>query len=207
MLAPRSFSSLLSTSRAALRTTPLLRAHQSTFEGPHGTGPTYLADRAAAEDFIRSNGWDMGSLVEVPIEWGMHDGFGHVNNVHSLRFFERGRLHFIKSLLVEMDDPVGAEDSLCWGKPGNVGMILASVTARYRRPVTFPDTLLVAHRALPIERPDRFKLETLCYSFAQKAAVTLGESELAAYDYGNLKKMDIPSDLLAALEKRTKKVL
>lgn len=47
-------------------------------------------------------------------------------------FFEHGRMAFMRSLFSEMDDPAGAEQSLMLGKPGNVGMILATTSARYR---------------------------------------------------------------------------
>lgn len=44
----------------------------------------------------------------------------------------------MRSLLPEFDDPASAEESMMRGKPGNVGMILASVSARYRvRPPYF----------------------------------------------------------------------
>lgn len=65
-------------------------------------------------------------------------------------------------------------------------MILASISAKYRRPVTYPDTLLVAHRVTSVSK-DRFALESVCYSYAQRTAVTFGEADMVTYDYGALK--------------------
>lgn len=65
-------------------------------------------------------------------------------------------------------------------------MILASISAKYRRPVTYPDTLLVAHRVTSVSK-DRFALESVCYSYAQRTAVTFGEADMVTYDYGALR--------------------
>lgn len=73
----RPISTLLSSTRSAIPSVARVR-HSSApaFAGPNGASTSYIADRAAAEDYVRANGWDMVSLVEIPIEWGMHDGFG-----------------------------------------------------------------------------------------------------------------------------------
>jgi acyl-CoA thioesterase FadM len=91
------------------------------------------------------------------------DSFAHVNNARYITFFETGRMQFIQALLPELEP--GSEDWLVKGKPGGPGVILGSISARYKRPVMFPDTLLVAHRVTDISR-DRFQMEHICYSFA-----------------------------------------
>jgi acyl-CoA thioesterase FadM len=58
------------------------------------------------------------------------DTFQHLNNVHAFRHFETGRMQFVRSLLPEL--PPNSEPSLLQGKPGGVGVILASIGAKYR---------------------------------------------------------------------------
>lgn len=71
---------------------------------------------------------------------------------------------FIKSLLADL--PAGAEESLVNGNPegGLPGVILSAVSVRFRRPVEYPDTLLVGHRPTSIGK-DRMVLESVCYSY------------------------------------------
>ncbi|KAM0753257.1 hypothetical protein T439DRAFT_323900 [Meredithblackwellia eburnea MCA 4105] len=174
----------------------------ATFTGPQGYNGDYLKDRAAAEAALGAEGWDLGSLAELPVTWGSQDSFLHVNNVHTFSYFEFGRIHFMKTLIPELDDPAKAEQSLLKGQPGYPGMILAKTSATYRRPVVYPDTLIVAHRAVPLTKPDRYSLEMAVYSLSQQAIVSTGDCTLVSYDYGTLKKTDTPLDLRKALEKR-----
>ncbi|ORY49738.1 HotDog domain-containing protein [Leucosporidium creatinivorum] len=193
MLARRLISPRLATGLRAYSTAPL--------KPPYGTASpeTYAEARAAAEAYVAKEGWDMDSLVEQPVVWGLQDTFQHLNNVHAFRFFETGRMQFVRSLLPEL--PAGSEPSLLQGKPGGVGVILASIGARYKRPVNAPDTLLVAHRVTAVSK-DRFSLDHICYSFQQRAVVTTGSSEMVTYDYGALRKMDMTPEFRKALEKR-----
>ncbi|KAM0791067.1 hypothetical protein ACM66B_004360 [Microbotryomycetes sp. NB124-2] len=153
------------------------------------------------ETLVEQHHYDKTSLIEQEIRWGMMDQFAHLNNVRSIGFFESGRINFISSLLKDL--PPGSEDSLVKGKPGGKvgGVILSSILARYKRPVTFPDTLLVGHKVLSISK-DRFTLDCCCWSLKQQAIVTTGEAVMVCYDYGSLKRIDMPEVLRAALEKR-----
>lgn len=87
--------------------------------------------------------------------------FRHVNNVRyrkcfgtissvvegltasAVRFFESGRIKWMMSLGEELGGPEKAEAMI---KGKGVSLILKSVSLNYIRPVTYPDTLLIAHK-------------------------------------------------------------
>src|SRR5512146_3298611 len=70
--------------------------------------------------------------VTIPVAWGEMDAFQHVNNVVSARWLESGRIAYFERLgLLERMRAEG------------VGPILAKLGIEYRRPVTFPDTVIV----------------------------------------------------------------
>lgn len=104
-----------------------------------------------------------------------------------LTYFESGRMRFVQKIAQE----INAEASLVRGEPnGGIGVILGSITVNYRRPVTFPDTLLVGHRVQSMT-PTSFVLDHMCYSFKQQKVVTTGTAAMVCYDYKNLKVREI----------------
>lgn len=95
----------------------------------------YAADREAGQNFATEHGWH--GLHEQSVSWGEVDRFQHLNNVHTLKYFENGRMAFLMELLPELDEGGPAtQASIVTGAPG-VGIILSKVEARYRvsRPV------------------------------------------------------------------------
>lgn len=75
-------------------------------------------------------------VIEVPVQWGDQDTFGHVNNVVYLRWLESSRIAYMRR--------VGLFESL---EAERIGPILASIKCDYRRQVTFPDTVAVGVKA------------------------------------------------------------
>ncbi|WCL81320.1 thioesterase family protein [Saprospira sp. CCB-QB6] len=65
------------------------------------------------------------------VVWGDMDAFGHVNNVQYLRYFETARVKYFEELMT------GEK-----GK-GPVQPVVANLSADYKAPVTYPDTLEV----------------------------------------------------------------
>src|SRR6476619_6714432 len=86
-------------------------------------------------------------IVELPVVWGEMDSYRHVNNVVYFRYFESARLEYFRRLgWFEYEQQTG------------VGPILAATSARFRRALTYPDTILVAVRVPALEK-DRFTME------------------------------------------------
>ena len=119
-----------------------------------------------------------------------------VNNVHYLRWFESARVRWMVRMASTLD-PV-QRDNLVLGQ--GIGVIVAATMCRYRRPVTFPDTVLIGQAVLPITMPDRFTLKYAAYSVAQREVVALSEQLTVTYDYTHHRKANIPEELRQALE-------
>ncbi|KIJ65425.1 hypothetical protein HYDPIDRAFT_110489 [Hydnomerulius pinastri MD-312] len=167
--------------------------HQASVTSAPSHGNTQLdASAAAANGRARliSLGYDASSLWEQSIVWGHHDAFRHVNNVHYLRFFESGRMQWV----IALGDSLGGKDRTQAMLAGQgVSLILKSINVNFRRPVTFPDTLLIGHKAIVSSSRTQFTLAAAAYSYAQQAVVADSEGVIVWYDYDKLKKCD-PGD-------------
>src|SRR5436853_6434101 len=86
-------------------------------------------------------------IVEQAVQWGDMDSYQHVNNVVYFRYFENARLEYIRRL-----------DWFAFEEETGIGPILHSTRARFRRPLTYPDTILIGARIALIEE-DRLTLE------------------------------------------------
>ena len=69
--------------------------------------------------------------LQIPVQWGDMDAFQHVNNTVYFRYFENARLEYFRR-------PGWFEFERATG----IGPILASTQARFRRPLTYPDTIV-----------------------------------------------------------------
>lgn len=69
--------------------------------------------------------------LTIPIAWGDMDAFGHVNNVKYMRYFETARVKYF-------DNMMSGEDAKSPIQP-----VLASLSANFKTPVVYPDTLSV----------------------------------------------------------------
>jgi len=84
-----------------------------------------------------------------------------------------------------------------------VSLILKDISVKFRRPVIFPDTLLVAHRPHD-SHPTQFSCAASIWSYSQRAVVLTSDSTLVWYDYDALKKCDPGERIRSILEKRIK---
>jgi len=151
-------------------------------------------------------GYDPTSFWEQKVVWGDHDAFQHVNNVRYVRFFESSRIEWMVSLAHEIGGPQRAADMLAGRR---ISLILKSLSIDYKRPVVYPDTLLVAHKPHHLG-PDssrrlprtHFHLAGAVWSYAQRRIVTECDSVLVWYDYDKLAKCDPGEEARRALERR-----
>ncbi|PIL24812.1 hypothetical protein GSI_12698 [Ganoderma sinense ZZ0214-1] len=154
-------------------------------------------------------GFDPDSFWEQQVVWGDHDSFQHVNNVRYVRFFESGRIHWMQALGHELGGPERAGQLI---RGEGVSLILKSISIDYKAPVTFPDTLLVAHKphlgpGHGPERPPRqaktsFFMAGAIWSYAQRRIVTECDSVIVWYDYDRLAKCDPGEAAKAAIRRR-----
>lgn len=122
-------------------------------------------------------------VVRQAVVWGEMDAYQHVNNVVYFRFFENARLEYFRRL-----------DWFAYEKETGIGPILAATQARFRKPLTYPDNILITGRIKEIGE-DRFIMEHLVVSQRMAAISTEGTGTVVAYNYRENKKAHIPDEL------------
>jgi acyl-CoA thioester hydrolase len=127
-------------------------------------------------------------VVEIDVAWGEMDAYQHVNNVVYFRYFENARLPWL--------------DKIGWMRTREergLGPIIASTSARYRRPLSYPDRIAVGVRVKEMHF-DRVTIEYRLVSAKWNAIAADGEAVVVSYDYAGNKKCPVPEDVKAAIE-------
>ncbi len=122
-------------------------------------------------------------VIEQVVDWGDMDAFQHVNNVVYFRYFENARVVYFAKL-----------DWVAYLDQTGIGPIVSTAVARFRRPVTHPDTLLVGVRVSNILH-DRYLMQYRIVSQRHNIITTEGETEVVTYHYQERKKVAIPEEL------------
>jgi acyl-CoA thioester hydrolase len=122
-------------------------------------------------------------IVQQNVIWGDMDAYQHVNNVVYFRYFENARLEYIARL-----------DWFKFEKETGIGPILAATQARFRRPLTYPDTIAIGARLASLDA-DRLHLEHRIVSAAQRQIVTEGQGTIVTYHYAEKRKVPVPDEL------------
>jgi acyl-CoA thioester hydrolase len=128
-------------------------------------------------------------IVTQAVLWGEMDSYQHVNNVAYFRYFENGRLEFIRRAgWFEIQAATG------------IGPILASTQARFRRALTYPDTIHIGTRLLEM-KDDRLTIEHKIVSEALDDVATEGQGVIVSFHYESGNKVPLPADLRERLRK------
>jgi acyl-CoA thioester hydrolase len=122
-------------------------------------------------------------VVRQAVVWGEMDSYRHVNNVVYFRYFENARLEYFRRL----GWPAFEEQT-------GIGPILAATQARFRRALTYPDTIAITAR-LGTLGEDRFTLEHRIFSEQLGGVATEGEGSVVAFHYGRGEKVPVPDEL------------
>jgi acyl-CoA thioester hydrolase len=127
-------------------------------------------------------------IVTQAVLWGEMDSYQHVNNVAYFRYFENGRLEYIRRVgWFDIESATG------------IGPILASSQARFRRALTYPDTIHIGTRLTEM-KDDRITIEHKIVSEALDDVATEGQGVIVSYHYETGKKMPLPAELRARIE-------
>ena len=110
-------------------------------------------------------------ITEIPVAWGEMDALNHVNNVVYFRYFETARLDYFAD--------IGLMEEM---QVTQVGPVLSETSSRYRRPVTYPDTLLVGSR-VSVLAEDSFVMEYKIVSKQQGAVTTTGTAKVVMFNF------------------------
>jgi acyl-CoA thioester hydrolase len=126
-------------------------------------------------------------VVEWPVAWAEMDYFRHVNHAVFFTWFEGARIAYLQRIGFR---ELSAEQQ--------VGPILGSTHARYRRPVVYPDTVVIGARVTEVGA-DRFTQEYRFVSRAQGEVGAEGGGVLVAYDYAAGRKTPLPVSVREAI--------
>lgn len=126
-------------------------------------------------------------IIELPVQWGEMDAFNHVNNVTYFRYFESARIAYFEACGL-----LGRKLA-----PG-IGPILASTECKYRRPVNYPDRLLVGARTGELQ-PFGLVQHYGIFSQNQQALTTEGQGRIVLLDYNTNNKVEPDAELLSRI--------
>ena len=122
-------------------------------------------------------------VIQQAVVWGDMDSYRHVNNTVYFRYFENVRLEYFRQMgWFEYEDRTG------------IGPILAATQARFRKALSYPDTISVGARVT--ERgEDRFLMEYRLLSHTLDAVATEGTGTIVIMHYREGKKIPMPDDV------------
>ena len=127
-------------------------------------------------------------VIELPVQWGDQDAFGHVNNTIYFRWFESSRIAYLERLGLAHKS-VGS---------GSLGPILAAMTCNYRRQLWYPDRVRIGARVARVGRTS-MTLEHAVWSTAHSALAADATSTVVVYDYEASRPRPVPDEIRAAV--------
>ena len=135
---------------------------------------------------------DFAFTVRLPVQWADMDAFGHVNNVRYFAWFEVARIAYMTR--------VGLVDSRMLRPEGEgVGPIVATTSADYLRPATFPAQLVVGARVVRIGTTS-FTLEHRVEDADSGVLYARGSAVVVTLRYADHQKVPVPAPVRAAIE-------
>jgi acyl-CoA thioester hydrolase len=131
---------------------------------------------------------DFPVVVTIPLLWGDHDAFGHVNNLVYLRWCETARVEYLTRIGLWVALP-----------PTGIGPILASISCDYKRPLTYPDTVYIGTRVTRIGNRS-FQMQHRVVSQSLDAIAAEVDSTIVVLDYGANQTVPVPESCRKAIE-------
>lgn len=137
------------------------------------------------EDFLAKH----SISTKIQVAWGEMDALQHVNNSVYFKYFETARLDFFHQINLLADL-----------KTTGVGPVLSETNARFKRPLTFPDSIIVGIKISDITE-DRFVMHYTVFSQAQQSVTTQGWAKVVMFNFKTGQKAKLTPELLTALSK------
>lgn len=134
-------------------------------------------------------------LDEYPIKiqqdliWGDMDAYLHVNNAVYFRYFEDARMAYFEKIGVNT-----------YMNENQIGPILATTTADFKAPLTYPDTLSISARITSIHAK-KFTMEYSVYSHNLHAIAGTGSALIVYFDYSQKQSCEIPNSIIKQIKR------
>lgn len=127
--------------------------------------------------------------VELPVQWGEMDAFGHVNNTVYFKYFETARLTYFNE--------VGVMEDM---QQEGIGPILAETSCRFKRALKFPDQIIVGASVLE-NQEFGFLMKYGIYSSHQQTVTSVGTGRIVMVNYHSGSKVKPSEKLLQLIAK------
>ncbi|MCR9385406.1 thioesterase family protein [Vibrio metoecus] len=131
---------------------------------------------------------DFPVVTSITVAWGEMDALQHVNNVVYFRYFETARIDYFAHLKL-MEELQRTQ----------IGPVLSETQARYKIPVTFPDTLLIGSRITSVQS-DRFTMEYHVVSQKLGKVTTVGSATVVMFNFKTGEKAQLPVSVREAIQ-------
>ncbi len=125
--------------------------------------------------------------IELRVDWGDLDLFGHVNNLAILKYVQAGRVNYLEALGLMQ----------CQAE-AKIGAILASTSCQFRQPLFYPGQITVCSTADEIKNTS-FRICHVVYNQDREIAAE-AQDILVLFDYSQRAKMIIPGDIRKRIE-------
>ena len=126
--------------------------------------------------------------VNLPVQWGDMDAFGHVNNTVYFKYFETARLAYFNAVGVMKDM-----------QSKQIGPILAETSCQFKRALVFPDQIVVGANVIESHEYG-FLMQYGVYSEQQQTVTSLGNGRIVMVDYQTGKKVKPSAELKQQIE-------
>lgn len=137
-------------------------------------------------------------LVAIPVQWGDQDAFGHVNNIVFFRWIESSRIAYCSQVGLYGQGGEGSTAVPPATLPTKADLILAAASCDYRRPVVFPDTVMVGARTSRVGNSS-ITMEHAVFSMSQQQLAAEGKATVVYYDYAAGRSRPLPDRIRKAI--------
>ncbi|KAI0022807.1 hypothetical protein F4780DRAFT_731613 [Xylariomycetidae sp. FL0641] len=160
----------------------------SSYHSPGG-GELYKPLREKIVQLALAQGYDEPSMLEHGVVWADdQDPWGHIMNARFPHYASACNFRLFESFEAQLKDKF--QDLM---KVRGIGVIVKTSTLVIKRPVSYPDSIIVANRIDDV-KPDRYHVTTTQWSLRQQAPVAESNGWVVFFDYSNGK----PANLLDA---------
>ncbi|KAF3771298.1 hypothetical protein M406DRAFT_336768 [Cryphonectria parasitica EP155] len=135
------------------------------------------------------------------VVWGEQDSFQHVNNVTYIRYAESSRVNWATNFAVRVD-PAHRRQWAGLMTPDGIGLIMKSIKADFKFPLTYPDRISVYHklRHPPLSSSSSLVLDAVVLSHKHRRVAARIEEDVVIYDYEAAGKTAMPTFMRDVLE-------
>jgi acyl-CoA thioester hydrolase len=130
---------------------------------------------------------DFPITTKIKVEWRNMDSGRHVHNMIYVGWTESSRVDYFESMNFSIVPVSGT------------GVIVGYLDCKYIVPITYPDMVIAATRAINYGK-DHVWIETYLFSKKLNCVAAISKQKMVFYDFINRTKMEMPEDFLAKME-------